>query len=156
MPLPPALTPDERRAALEKAATARKVRAQVKEELKTSALTLPELFDRAASDDILGKLKVVSMLESMPNTGKVAAAWCSRATSTPGSSRRASMRCTSVPASRSSTPLAERGVLRSPFAAAVSEATSQKAEAGCTVKPDTRTVWMSAGTTGQTSRSGTL
>jgi hypothetical protein len=73
MPLPPALTPDERRAALEKAAAARRVRAQVKEELKTSTLTLPELFDRAESDEVLGKLKVVSMLESMPNTGKVKA-----------------------------------------------------------------------------------
>lgn len=73
MPLPPSLTPDERRAALAKAAAARRVRAQVKEELKTSTLTLSELFDRAESDDILGKLKVVSMLESMPNTGKVKA-----------------------------------------------------------------------------------
>ena len=73
MPLPPSLTPDERRAALAKAAAARRVRAQVKEELKTSTLTLSELFDRAASDDVLGKLKVVSMLESMPNTGKVKA-----------------------------------------------------------------------------------
>jgi hypothetical protein len=54
MPLPPALTPDERRAALEKAAVARRIRAEVKEQ-------------------VLGKLKVVSMLESMPNTGKVKA-----------------------------------------------------------------------------------
>jgi len=73
MPLPPSLTPDERRAALAKAAAARRARAQVKEELKTSSLTLSELFDRAESDDVLGKLKVVSMLESMPNTGKVKA-----------------------------------------------------------------------------------
>jgi len=73
MPLPPSLTPDERRAALEKAAAARRVRAHVKEELKTATLTLSELFDRAESDDVLGKLKVVSMLESMPNTGKVKA-----------------------------------------------------------------------------------
>jgi hypothetical protein len=73
MPDPPSLTPDERRAALEKAAAARRARAQVKEELKTSTLSLSELFDRAESDDVLGKLKVVSMLESMPNTGKVKA-----------------------------------------------------------------------------------
>jgi hypothetical protein len=73
MPLPPSLTPDQRRAALEKAAAARRARAQIKEELKTSTLSLPELFVRAESDDVLGKLKVVSMLESMPNTGKVKA-----------------------------------------------------------------------------------
>ena len=52
---------------------ARRVRAEVKEELKAELLTLGALFDRAESDDILGKLKVVSMLESMPNTGKVKA-----------------------------------------------------------------------------------
>lgn len=52
---------------------ARRVRAEVKEQLKAERLTLGELFDRAESDDILGKLKVVSMLESMPNTGKVKA-----------------------------------------------------------------------------------
>jgi hypothetical protein len=73
MPLPPALTPDQRRAALEKAARARRVRADVKEQLKAERLTLDDLFERAESDDILGKLKVVSMLESMPNTGKVKA-----------------------------------------------------------------------------------
>lgn len=52
---------------------ARRVRAEVKEQLKAERLTLGALFDRAESDDILGKLKVVSMLESMPNTGKVKA-----------------------------------------------------------------------------------
>jgi hypothetical protein len=73
MPLPPVLTPDERRAALEKAAMARRVRADVKEQLKSRQLTLGELLARAEHDEILGKLKVVSMLESMPSTGKVKA-----------------------------------------------------------------------------------
>jgi hypothetical protein len=73
MPLPPALTPDERRAALEKAAAARRIRAEVKEQLKASSLSLNELFARANDDEVLGKLKVVSMLESMPNTGRVKA-----------------------------------------------------------------------------------
>ena len=41
----PSLTPDERRAALEKAAVARRIRAEVKEQLKTGALTLGELFE---------------------------------------------------------------------------------------------------------------
>jgi hypothetical protein len=73
MPLPPALTPEQRRAALEKAAMARRIRAEVKEQLKAEQLSLGELLDRADSDDVLAKLKVVSMLESMPNTGKVKA-----------------------------------------------------------------------------------
>lgn len=71
--LPPSLTPAQRLAALEKAAAARRQRAAVKERLKTGALTLPELFAAAERDDTLGKLKVVSMLESMPQTGKVKA-----------------------------------------------------------------------------------
>lgn len=73
MPLPPALTPDQRRAALEKAAMARRVRADIKEDLKADRLSLGELLERAEADEVLGKLKVVSMLESMPNTGKVKA-----------------------------------------------------------------------------------
>lgn len=73
MPLPPTLTPEQRQAALEKAAIARRVRAEVKEKLKMGSLSLPELFEQGARDDILAKLKVVSVLESMPGVGKVRA-----------------------------------------------------------------------------------
>jgi len=73
MPLPPALSPEQRRAALEKAAAARRQRAEVKERLKAGQLRLGDLFERAAHDETLAKLKVVSMLESMPQTGKVKA-----------------------------------------------------------------------------------
>ena len=73
MSLPPALSPDQRRAALEKAAEARRQRAAVKEELKAERLSISELFERSERDEILGKLKVVSMLEAMPHTGKVKA-----------------------------------------------------------------------------------
>jgi hypothetical protein len=73
MSLPPALSPDQRRAALEKAAEARRQRAAVKEELKAERLSISELFERSERDEILAKLKVVSMLEAMPHTGKVKA-----------------------------------------------------------------------------------
>ncbi|HZJ27129.1 MAG TPA: integration host factor, actinobacterial type [Acidimicrobiia bacterium] len=73
MPLPPTLTPEQRQAALEKAAQARRVRAEVKERLKMGSLSLPELFEQGERDDILAKLKVVSVLESMPGVGKVRA-----------------------------------------------------------------------------------
>jgi hypothetical protein len=73
MPLPPSLTPEERRAALAKAAAARRQRAEVKEQLKAGALTLGELFARGAGDETLAKLKVVSVLESLPGVGKVKA-----------------------------------------------------------------------------------
>ena len=73
MPLPPTLTPEQRTAALAKAAEARRVRAEVKEKLKMGSLSLSELFDQGDRDDILAKLKVVSVLESMPGVGKVRA-----------------------------------------------------------------------------------
>ncbi len=73
MPLPPALTPEQRQAALEKAAVARRQRAEVKEKLKASSLTLAELFEQSDRDEVLAKLKVVSVLESLPGVGKVRA-----------------------------------------------------------------------------------
>ena len=73
MPLPPSLSPDQRQAALEKAALARRLRAELKEKLKMGSLTLRELIDEAESDDIVGKMKVLSVLESLPGLGKVKA-----------------------------------------------------------------------------------
>src|SRR5690348_12385780 len=73
MPLPPELTPEQRQAALEKAAAARKQRAEVKERLKNGALSLERLFQEGDDDETLAKLKVVSVLESMPGVGKVRA-----------------------------------------------------------------------------------
>jgi len=68
---PPALTPEQRAAALEKAKEARAARAEVKHRLKMGSLSLA---DALASDDVnIGKLKVVSMLESLPGVGKVKA-----------------------------------------------------------------------------------
>ena len=66
MPKPPALTADQRQAALEKAAEARRVRADLKERLKMGSVSLGDLFDKADSDDIVGKLKVLALLESLP------------------------------------------------------------------------------------------
>jgi hypothetical protein len=73
MALPPSLTPEQRQAALAKAAAARRERAELKEKLKMGSLTLRELFSRADSDDIVGKMKVVAVLESLPGVGKVKA-----------------------------------------------------------------------------------
>lgn len=58
MALPP-LTPEQRAAALEKAAKARKERAEVLKE--------------GQSDDVIGKMKVSALLESLPGVGKVRA-----------------------------------------------------------------------------------
>jgi ribosomal protein S13 len=70
--LPP-LTPDQRAAALEKAAKARKERAEVKFRLKHGATTLPEVLKEGQTDDVVGKMKLSALLESMPGVGKVRA-----------------------------------------------------------------------------------
>ena len=73
MPLPPQLSDEQRAAALEKAAAARKARAEIKERLKMGSITLPELFEQAAGDETVGKMKVLAVLESLPGLGKVKA-----------------------------------------------------------------------------------
>jgi DNA uptake protein ComE-like DNA-binding protein len=71
MATPPQLTPEQRTAALAKAAEARAARAEIKARLKMGSMTLEEAL---ASDDVnVGKLKVVSLLESLPGVGKVKA-----------------------------------------------------------------------------------
>lgn len=72
MPLP-TLTPEQRTAALAKAAEMRKARAELKEELKAGKTTLTAVLDRAENDDVVGKLKVSAVLQSLPGIGKIRA-----------------------------------------------------------------------------------
>jgi hypothetical protein len=72
MPLPE-LDDASRRQALEKAAEARKVRAELKQQLKSGEIGFAEVLDRADTDDIVGKTKVSAVLESLPRVGKVRA-----------------------------------------------------------------------------------
>jgi transposase len=69
----PTLTKEERAAALLKAAAARKVRAELREKLKTGQLNLADAFSRIHSEDAVGKMKVIALLESMPGVGKIRA-----------------------------------------------------------------------------------
>jgi hypothetical protein len=73
MPLPPQLSPEQRAAALEKAAAARRARAELKEKLKMGSTSIEELFRQAETDEIVGKMKVLAVLESLPGLGKVKA-----------------------------------------------------------------------------------
>jgi hypothetical protein len=70
MPLP-VLTDEQRKQALEKAAEARRKRAELKGQLKSGKLTLTDVLAR--SDDTVGKMKVSTVLESLPGVGKVRA-----------------------------------------------------------------------------------
>ena len=72
MPLPP-LTPEQRAAALEKAAQARRERAEVKHRLKYSQGSLGEVIKEGQENDVVGKMKVSALLESMPGVGKIRA-----------------------------------------------------------------------------------
>lgn len=71
MATPPQLTPEQRAAALVKAGEARTARAEIKARLKMGSMTLAEALE--SDDGNVGKLKVVSMLESLPGVGKVKA-----------------------------------------------------------------------------------
>jgi hypothetical protein len=73
MPLPPALSADQRQAALEKAAAVRKQRAELKDRLKMGTVSLKELLDQGQKDEVVGKMKVLAVLESLPGLGKVKA-----------------------------------------------------------------------------------
>lgn len=73
MPLPP-LTPEQRTAALAKAAAARRARADLKVRLKSSDTSLPDVLAAGDADEAIGKMKVVDVLESLPGVGKVKAA----------------------------------------------------------------------------------
>ena len=71
MPLP-VLTDEQRKQALEKAAEARRKRAEIKGQLKSGKLTLTDMLSRQG-DDTVGKMKVSTVLESLPGVGKVRA-----------------------------------------------------------------------------------
>ena len=73
MPLPPQLSQEQREAALAKAAVAPRERAELKEKQKIGSTNLRELFDQDDSDEIVGKMKVLAVLESLPGLGKVKA-----------------------------------------------------------------------------------
>jgi hypothetical protein len=69
----PQLTPQQRQAALEKAAAARRQRAEVKNRLKHSGTSLNDVLELGTSNEVIGKMKVLDLLQSMPGLGKVRA-----------------------------------------------------------------------------------
>ena len=70
----PLLTPEQRTAALEKAAASRRERAALKARLKQSNISLASVIAEGASNDAIAKMRVIALLESMPGVGKVKAA----------------------------------------------------------------------------------
>ena len=72
MPLPPRLSDEVRRAALQKAVEVRRQRSEVRVRLKDGSLSLDDLLDRV-DDDMVGKMKALVVIESLPGVGKVKA-----------------------------------------------------------------------------------
>lgn len=70
--LPP-LTPEQRQAALDKAAASRRERAAVKNRLKHSGASIADVVAEAATNDVVAKLRVSELLQSLPGVGKVRA-----------------------------------------------------------------------------------
>jgi transposase len=70
--LPP-LTPEQRQAALEKAAASRRERAEVKNRLKHSGASIAEVLEEGQHNDVIGKMRVSDLLQSLPGLGKVRA-----------------------------------------------------------------------------------
>lgn len=65
----PQLSAEERQAALEKAKAARIKRAQVRDDLKNGKLSLQDVL--AMKDDpIVGRMKVSTLIETLPGYGK--------------------------------------------------------------------------------------
>jgi hypothetical protein len=70
----PELSPEQRAAALEKAAAARKVRAELREKLKSKGTSVGDVLKQGDTDEIIGKMRVSAVLESLPGVGKARAA----------------------------------------------------------------------------------
>ncbi len=64
----PTMTPEQRAASLEKAAAARKARAELKADIKAGKVTIKDVL--ASDDDIVKKTKVTAVLAALPGYGK--------------------------------------------------------------------------------------
>lgn len=65
----PQLSPEERKAALEKAKAARIKRAAIRDDLKSGKLTLQDVL-KMKDDPIVGRMKVSTLIETLPGYGK--------------------------------------------------------------------------------------
>jgi len=69
----PRLTPEQRQANLEKAAASRRERAEIKNRLKHSGASIVDVLKQGQENEVVGKMRVIDLLQSMPGLGKVRA-----------------------------------------------------------------------------------
>ena len=68
----PQLTDEQRKEALEKAAAARHARAELREKIKNGKMTVKKVLE--SDDPIAQRMKVSTLIESLPGYGKAKAA----------------------------------------------------------------------------------
>ena len=68
------LTSQEREAARSKALQARTARADLKESFRTGKASLQQVFDMADTDDAIGRMRTVDLLQTLQGVGEVRAA----------------------------------------------------------------------------------
>lgn len=69
----PNLSEEARKAALQKAAEARQARAELRQQIKSGELSFADVMNKA-DDPIVARMKVETLLESLPGFGKAKAA----------------------------------------------------------------------------------
>ena len=69
----PNLSPEDRKKALEKAAQARQARAELRQKIKNGSMSFAEVMKKA-DDPVVARMKVSTLLESLPGFGKAKAA----------------------------------------------------------------------------------
>jgi guanylate kinase len=73
MGAPPQLTPEQRNAALLKAAQSRKRRAEIKIKIKNGEYSIDAVLELAQSDEAVAKMRVRELLEALSGVGKIRA-----------------------------------------------------------------------------------
>ncbi len=69
----PILTREEKMEALKKAQEMRSKRAELRSQLKKGIITLQDVLD-AADDEVIARMRVAYLLESLPQVGKITSA----------------------------------------------------------------------------------
>jgi putative heme iron utilization protein len=67
----PEMTDEQRAAALQRAALARRMRAEIKALLQTGSLTFADVLEKAEADDLVAGTRVKAIVSSMPKMGKI-------------------------------------------------------------------------------------
>ncbi|MEI7653820.1 MAG: integration host factor, actinobacterial type [Actinomycetota bacterium] len=73
VPIPPALTHEQRVAASKIAVANRQRRAHIKSQVKSGELSLEELFDLADHDECVAQMRAIDLIAALPAVGAIKA-----------------------------------------------------------------------------------